>query len=136
MTAKTIYSGTTHSVSGAAGYARSSDGFLDIKMPEPHPAAENLFAAAWSACYMGAIGLVAQQRQVTLAGPPEVDATIDLLMDGTEFFLRARFGVALPGVDRETAQELIEAAHKVCPYSKAVHGNIEFTTELVELAVA
>ena len=136
MTAKTLFSGTTHSAGGPNGYARSADGFVDLKLPEPHPAAEQLFAAAWSACYIGALGVAAGQRKIALPATPEVDATIDLLMEGSEFFLRARFEVSVPGIDRELAQELIDTAHAICPYSKAVHGNIEVETKLVELALA
>lgn len=131
MTAKVLFTGKTHNTAGRDGGARSDDGFLDIRIPEPHPAAENLFGAAWSACYMGAIGLVAAQRKVTLPADLAVDATIDLLNEAGSFFLRARFDVALPGLDREVAQALIEAAHVVCPYSKATHGNIEVVTTLV-----
>ncbi|MES1147681.1 MAG: Ohr family peroxiredoxin, partial [Bradyrhizobium guangdongense] len=110
--------------------ARSSDGFVDIKLPEPHPAAEQLFAAAWSACYLGAIQLAAQQKKVKLASPPSVDTEIDLNNAAGAFFLRARLNVTVPGVEREVAQALIEAAHGICPYSKAVHGNIDVTTTL------
>jgi lipoyl-dependent peroxiredoxin len=60
-----------------------------------------------------------------------VDAEIDLNIDGGSFFLRARLNVGVPGVDREVAQELVDAAHKICPYSKATHGNIEVETTLV-----
>ncbi|GAB2178286.1 Ohr family peroxiredoxin [Dongia sp. agr-C8] len=130
MTAKTLVTGKTHSKSGRDGYARSADGFVDLALAQPHPAAENLFAAAWSACYMGAIELAAAQRQVKLAGSPEVDAEIDLNKSGNAFFLAARFTVTVPGVDRETAAELAEIAHGICPYSKAVHGNIEVTTTI------
>jgi osmotically inducible protein OsmC len=136
MTAKTVFSGTTHNVSGANGYARSADGFLDIQMPEPHPAAENLFGAAWSACFMGAIGLAAAQKKVALPEAPSVDTTIDLLMEGSEFFLRAKLDVTIPGVDRDVAQQLVEVAHEICPYSKATRGNIEVSVNLVEPAFA
>src|SRR5207342_2393899 len=134
MTAKTVFSGTTRNVSGANGYARSADGFLDIQMPEPHPAAENLFGAAWSACFMGAIGLAAAQKKVALPEAPSVDTTIDLLMEGSEFFLRAKLDVTIPGVDRDVAQQLVEVAHEICPYSKATRGNIEVSVNLVEPA--
>jgi Ohr subfamily peroxiredoxin len=127
-TAKTLFTGRTHSKSGRDGTAKSADGFVDLKLAQPHPAAENLFAAAWSACYMGAIELAAAQRKVKLAGNPEVDAEIDLNKSAEGFFLQARFAVTVPGVDRQTAAELAEAAHAICPYSKAVHGNIEVTT--------
>lgn len=128
--AKLLFTGKTHVTSGADGAARSSDGFLDIKLAQPHPAAENLFAAAWSACYLGALGLAAAQRKVKLASEPSVDTAIDLSNADGAFFLRARLDVSVPGVDRAVAQELIEAAHGICPYSKAVHGNIEVTTTL------
>jgi lipoyl-dependent peroxiredoxin len=129
-TAKVLFTGKTHTTAGRDGAARSSDGFLDIKLPQPHPAAENLFGAAWSACYLGAIQLVAGQRKVKLPDEAAVDAEIDLNLDGSAFFLRARLNVSLPGVERTVAQELIEAAHGVCPYSKAVHGNIDVATTL------
>jgi Ohr subfamily peroxiredoxin len=129
MTAKILFTGKTHTTAGRDGAARSADGFLDVKLPQPHPAAENLFGAAWSACYLGAIQLVAGQRKVTLTDP-SVDAEIDLLNEAGAFFLQARLGVSLPGVDRDVAQELIDAAHAICPYSKAVHGNIDIVTTL------
>jgi lipoyl-dependent peroxiredoxin len=132
--AKVLYTGRTHTTGGRDGATRSSDGFLDIKLPPPqgpHPAAENLFAAAWSACYIGAIELAAMQRKIKLAGSPAVDAQIDLNRAGESFFLQANLKVSIPGVERETAHELAEAAHGICPYSKAVHGNIEVTTTVV-----
>jgi lipoyl-dependent peroxiredoxin len=130
MTAKVLFSGTTHNTAGPNGGARSQDGFLDIKIAEPHPAAENLFGAAWSACYMGAIGLVAAQRKVTLPADLAVDATIDLLNEAGSYFLRAKFDVALPGLDHDVARDLIDSAHLICPYSKATHGNIDVVTNL------
>jgi osmotically inducible protein OsmC len=136
MTAKTIYSGTTHNVGGANGYTRSADGLLDLQFADPHPAAENFFGAAWSGCFMGAIGLAAAQKKVTLPDAPSVDATIDLLMEDGEFFLRAKLDVTVPGVDRQVAQELVDRAHEICPYSKATRGNIEVQLTLVEPAFA
>ncbi|MES1155557.1 MAG: peroxiredoxin, partial [Pseudorhodoplanes sp.] len=66
MTARVVFTGTTHNTSGRNGGTRSNDGLLDLKLAEPHPAAENLFGAAWSACYMGAIQLAAAQRKIKL----------------------------------------------------------------------
>ena len=129
--AKTLFTGRTHSKSGRDGFARSSDGFVDLRLAQPHPAAEQLFAAAWSACYMGAIELAAGQRKIKLAGSPEVDAEIDLNNAGGSFFLRARLNVTVPGVERAVAEELAAAAHDICPYSKAVHGKIEVTTNVL-----
>lgn len=129
--AKVLYTGKTHNTAGPNGAAVSSDGFLDIKLSEPHPAAENLFGAAWSACYIGAIQVAAAQKRVKLPALPVVDAEIDLNnAGGTNFFLSARLNVSLPGLDRAVAQDLIEAAHAICPYSKAVHGNIDVVTTL------
>ncbi|WP_242130123.1 Ohr family peroxiredoxin [Sphingobium sp. Sx8-8] len=135
MTAKTIYSGTTHNVGGAQGYTRSADGFLDLQLADPHPAAENFFGAAWSGCFMGAIGLAAAQKKVTLPQAPSVDATIDLLMDGAAFFLRAKLDVTVPGIDIELARELVSVAHEICPYSKATRGNIEVEINVLEPAL-
>ena len=131
MTAKLLLSGKTHNTNGRDGAAVSNDGKLDIKLPQPHPAAEQLFGAAWSACYMGAIELAAGQKKIKLPAEIAVDAEIDLNLDGGAFFLAARLNVSLPGVDREVAQELIQAAHGICPYSKATHGNISVETTLV-----
>jgi Ohr subfamily peroxiredoxin len=132
MSTKVLFTGKTHNVSGRNGSARSSDGHLDLALREPHPAAEQLFGAAWSACYMGAIELAASQRKIKLPADLSVDAEIDLnhTSDGA-FFLAARLNVSVPGIDREVAQALIHAAHGICPYSKAVRGNIEVTTNLV-----
>ena len=131
MSSKVLFSGKTHTTSGNAGAARSSDGFLDLQLPQPHPAAENLFGAAWSACYMGAVELAASQRKIPLPPGLAVDARIDLNLGDGGFFLTARLDVSLPGLDRAVAQELVHAAHEICPYSKATRGNIAVETHLV-----
>jgi osmotically inducible protein OsmC len=136
MTKRVVFSGTTHNTSGPNGGARSIDGLVDLKLPEAHPAAENLFGAAWSACYMAAIRLVASQKKIKLPADLAVDAKIDLNLDNGAYFLSANLNVSVPGIEREQAQALIEAAHQICPYSKAVHGNIDVTTTLVEPALA
>lgn len=136
MTAKTIYSGTTHNVGGANGYTRSADGFFDLQMANPHPAAENFFGAAWSGCFIGAIGLAAARKKVALPEAPSIDATIDLLMEGGEFFLRAKLDVTVPGIDIELARELVDRAHEICPYSKATRGNIDVQVNVLEPAYA
>ncbi|HKP24151.1 MAG TPA: Ohr family peroxiredoxin [Dongiaceae bacterium] len=130
-TAKTLFTGRTHTTSGPNGATRSADGIVDLKLPQPHPAAEDLFASAWSLCYLGAIGHAAAQRKIKLPEHPVVDAEIELNRDGDAFFLRARLSVSLPGIDRSVAEELAAAAHGICPYSKAVHGNIEVTTTVI-----
>lgn len=128
---KTLFTGRTRTSGGREGAGRSEDGFVDVKLPAPHPAAENLYGVAWSACYGGAIELAAAQAKVKLAGAPVIDAEIDLNRAGDSYFLAARFKVHVPGVDAATAARLADAAHGICPYSKAVHGNIAVSTEIV-----
>jgi osmotically inducible protein OsmC len=131
MTKKLLFTGKTRVTAGPDGAARSSDDQLDIKLPQAHPAAEQLFGAAWSACFIGAIQLAASERKITLPTDPAVDAEIDLnLVDGG-FLLAARLAVSVPGVARDVAQDLIEAAHAICPYSKATRGNIDVEITLV-----
>ncbi|ATU90700.1 Ohr family peroxiredoxin [Phyllobacterium zundukense] len=131
MTEKVLFTGKTHNTNGRDGGTRSSDGQLELKLKQPHPAAENLFGAAWSACYMGAIEAAAGQRSIKLPAGLAVDAEIDLNVDDGSYFLRARLNVSVPGVDPEIARELLHAAHGICPYSKATHGNIDVVTNLI-----
>jgi Ohr subfamily peroxiredoxin len=131
MAEKTLFTGKTHNTNGRDGTARSSDGLLDLKLKQPHPAAENLFGAAWSACYMGAIEVAASQRKIRLPPGTAVDAEIDLNSNEGDYFLRARLNVSVPGVDPTVARELLTAAHSICPYSKMTHGNINVTTTLI-----
>jgi Ohr subfamily peroxiredoxin len=131
MSSKVLFSGKTHTTSGSGGAGHSSDGVLDIKLPQPHPAAEDLFGVAWSACYMGAIEVAASKKKLTLPPGLAVDAQIDLNLGDNGFFLTARLDVSLPGLDREIAKELIQSAHGICPYSKATRGNITVETNLV-----
>jgi Ohr subfamily peroxiredoxin len=131
MSAKVLFTAKTHTTSGPKGAARSDDGALDVQLPEPHPAAERMFAAAWSACFLGALELAASRKKIALPGTPAIDATINLLIENNEFFLRARLDVSVPGVDPEVARELVDAAHGICPYSKATRGNIEVELNVV-----
>lgn len=130
MAETVLFRAKTHTTNGKNGRAQSADGFLSVDLPEPHPAAENMFGAAWSACYMGALELAANQRKIRLGGQLAVDAEIELARDASGFFLRATLSVTVPGVERSQAQELVDAAHLICPYSKAVHGNINVVTKL------
>jgi lipoyl-dependent peroxiredoxin len=131
MSSKVLFTGKTHTTNGSDGAGSSSDGFLNIKLPQPHPEAEDLFGVAWSACYMGALELAASKRKITLPAGVAVDAQIDLNLGDNGFFLTARLDVSLPGLDRELAKALIQSAHGICPYSKATHGNITVETNLV-----
>ncbi|WP_343715142.1 organic hydroperoxide resistance protein [Inquilinus sp.] len=129
---KVLYTGKTHTTGGRDGLARSADGRLDIKLSPPggpgtgtNP--EQLFAAGWSACFIGAMGRAATELKVTLPADRAVDAEVDLGTTDGAFFLQARLTISLPGLDRETAQKVVEAAHQICPYSKATRGNIDVT---------
>ncbi len=131
-----LYTGRTHVTGGRDGLARSSDGKLDIRLSPPGGAGpgtnpEQLFAAGWSACFIGAIGLAARAQGVTVPADLAVDAEVDLAKAGDAFLLRARLNVSLPGLDPTTAQALVEAAHQTCPYSKATRGNIDVTLNIV-----
>ncbi|ALS61604.1 organic hydroperoxide resistance protein [Pandoraea norimbergensis] len=134
---KVLYTGRTHTTSGGRdGTARSDDGRLDIALSSPGTKGtgtnpEQLFAAGWSACFIGAIGLAAQAAKVTLPEDLSVDAEVDLGRVGDGYALQARLKVNLPGVPRDTAQALVDAAHNTCPYSKATRGNIDVTITLV-----
>jgi len=134
---KVLYTGKTHTSSGGRdGEAHSSDGRLDIKLSSPGSAGagtnpEQLFAAGWSACFIGAMGKAAGKMKVTLPPDLAVDAEVDLGMAGSEYFLQARLNVSLPGLDREVARALTDAAHQTCPYSKATRGNIDVAIHLV-----
>lgn len=96
-----------------------------IEAAIPHPTAEQLFAGAWSACYITAIGHVAMAKKVKLPADMSVDIEVDLLQSGNGYFLQARFDVALPGLDQATAEALAHAADEICPYSKATRNNID-----------
>jgi osmotically inducible protein OsmC len=129
---KVLYTGKTHTTGGRDGMARSSDGRLDIKLSPPggpgtgtNP--EQLFAAGWSACFIGAMGRAATEMKVTLPADRAVDAEVDLGTTEGAFFLQARLTISLPGLDREVARKVVEAAHQLCPYSKATRGNIDVT---------
>lgn len=136
MTTKVLYTGKTHTTGGREGTARSSDGRLDIALSSPGSSGagtnpEQLFAAGWSACFIGALGLAAGARKIRLPADTAVDAEIDLANTDGAYFLRARLTVSLPGIEPEIAQSLVDAAHQTCPYSKATRGNIEVETTVV-----
>ncbi|EPH5799254.1 MULTISPECIES: organic hydroperoxide resistance protein [Pseudomonas] len=131
-----LYTGKTHTTGGRNGESRSSDGRLDIKLSAPGSSGpgtnpEQLLAAGWSACFIGAIGKAAAAMKVTLPSDVSVDAEVDLGNTGTAYFLRARLNVNLPGVDPQVARSLVDTAHGTCPYSKATHGNIDVEINLL-----
>lgn len=133
---KVLYTGKTRTTGGRDGASRSSDGRLDIKHSSPGTPGtgtnpEQLFAAGWSACFIGAMGLAARKMKVALPADLAVDAEVDLGMTGDGYFLQARLNVSLPGLQRDVAQALVDAAHQTCPYSKATRGNIDVAINLI-----
>ena len=135
--AKVLYTAKTHTTGGREnGVSRSSDGRLNIKLSTPGTTGggtnpEQLFAAGWSACFEGAMGLAARKMKITLPADLAIDAEVDLnLVDGA-YFLGARLNVSLPGLERTVAQALANAAHQTCPYSKAIRGNVDVVINVV-----
>jgi lipoyl-dependent peroxiredoxin len=133
---KIIYTGRTHTTGGRNGSSRSSDGRLDIQLSTPGDAGtgtnpEQLFAAGWSACFIGAIGNAAQTLKLTLPKDLAVDTEVDLAHGHTGYFLQARLNVSIPGVERMIARLLVATAHQTCPYSKATRGTIGVSINLV-----
>jgi osmotically inducible protein OsmC len=134
---KVLYTAKTHTSGGREhGLARSSDGQLDIKLSTPGTARpgtnpEQLFAAGWSACFEGAMGLAARKMKIAIPADLSIDAEVDLCLNDGGYFLQARLNVSLPGLDREVARALTDAAHQTCPYSKAVRGNVDVAINLI-----
>ena len=135
--AKVVYTAKTHTTGGRAkGVARSSDGRLEVRLSTPGAPGqgtnpEQLFAAGWSACFEGAMAAVARAKKIALPDDVAIDAEVDLNLGHDGWFLRARLNVSVPGMERDAAQALIDAAHETCPYSKATRGNVDVTTTLV-----
>ena len=138
---KTIFETSATNSGGRAGHVQSDDGVIDyeIRMPDSqgHQEAgttnpEQLFAAAYSTCFAGALQHVAHEQGVGDLGDFHVTATISFNKDEEGFFLEAVLDNYLPTVSRETAEGLINAAHEICPYSKATRDNITVHLNLLE----
>lgn len=133
---KVLFTARVHTTGGREGASHSADGRLDIKLSPPGSTAdgtnpEELFAAGWSACFEGAMGLAARKLRIALPADAAVDAEVDLCLTGGAYFLQARLNVTLPGIERTVAQTLVDAAHQTCPYSKATRGNVDVVINLV-----
>jgi osmotically inducible protein OsmC len=132
-----IYTAKTHTTGGRErGAARSSDGHLDVKLSVPgsnglgtNP--EQLFAAGWSACFEGAMGVAARRMKVVLPDDLAVDAEVDLNSGPDGYFLSARLNVSVPGIERTVAQAVVDEAHRLCPYSKATRNNVDVRISII-----
>lgn len=134
---KVLYTARVHTTGGGrdGGVSKSDDGHLDVTHTPPGKGGgsnpEQLFAAGYSACFIGAMKAVAAKQRITLPEDLSVDAEVDLGPVGQAYGVAVRMAIGLPGMDRDAAQKLIDAAHQVCPYSNATRGNIP-----VELTLA
>jgi Ohr subfamily peroxiredoxin len=126
---KVLYTGRLHVSGGRDGSAKSSDGRLDIALSSPGTKGagtnpEQLFAAGWSACFIGAMRRNAAASQLALPEGTAVDTEVDLGTNENGFLLQARLTIQLPGLKLEQARAVVAAAHETCPYSKMSRGNI------------
>lgn len=133
---KILYTATATATGGREGQATSSDGVLDVVLSTPRELGgaggngtnpEQLFAAGYSACFLGALKLVAGKQKVALPGTTTVTGKVGIGPLPTGFGIQAELTIAAPGIEREELQSLVERAHSVCPYSNATRGNIDVT---------
>ncbi len=135
---KIVYTASATTTGGREGRAVSSDGILDLELTAPKETGgpgtgtnpEQLFAAGYSACFNGALLMVAKKAGVD-ASAAQVTANIGFGPEGDSFAITADLEIAIPGVALDQVQELAEAAHEVCPYSKATRGNVPVTITAV-----
>lgn len=136
---KVLYRATATSTGGRDGASRSSDGALEVKLSTPAELGgkggdgtnpEQLFAAGYSACFLGALKLVAGREKVALPDASSVQAEVGIGPIPNGFGIEVALTVSLPGVDRAVGQDLLEKAHVVCPYSNATRGNVDVTLKL------
>ena len=132
---KVLYTARPHTTGGRDGAARSDDGRLDIQLSAPGSSGqgtnpEQLFAAGYSACFIGALRAVSAQQKLPLPDDVAVDAEVDLGTLPGAYGIAVRMTIHLPGMQQQQAEQLVAAAHQVCPYSNATRGNIDVTLTL------
>lgn len=137
---KALYQAKATATGGREGTARSSDGILDVKLTTPKELGgaggagtnpEQLFAAGYSACFIGALKFVGGQEKIAVPADASITGTVGIGTIPGGFGIEVALDISLPGLDRTVAQSLIEKAHQVCPYSNATRGNINVTLTLV-----
>ena len=135
---KVLYTAVATSTGGRDGRSISSDGLLDVKLAPPKELGgpggatnpEQLFAAGYSACFIGAMKHVAGMQKLSLPADTSITASVGIGPIPQGFGINAKLVVIIPSMDRETAQKLVDTAHQVCPYSNATRGNIDVVIEL------
>lgn len=137
---KVLYTAHATSTGGREGTSKSDDGVLDLKLTTPKEMGgngatgtnpEQLFAAGYSACFIGAMKYVAMTQKITLPADTSIMADVGIGPIPAGFGIQVALHVKIPGMDRAAAEKLVEAAHGVCPYSNATRGNIEVTLNVV-----
>lgn len=137
---KIAYRAHATATGGREGHAASSDGALDVKLSTPTELGgqggngtnpEQLFAAGYSACFLGAMKHVASQEKIQLPEDVKIDGHVGIGPIPTGFGIEVELKISLPGIDKAQAQSLVDKAHIVCPYSNATQGNIDVTLTLV-----
>jgi osmotically inducible protein OsmC len=139
-----LFSGNSHAAINRDPNAQRGElGVLDLKLSAPdgesrefvatglHPRAEQLFSGAWSACYISAFEIAASLKKVTLPSDYSVDIQVSIGSVGAGHCLGAQFTIRAPGLAAEVVEAIAHLAHQICPYSKAVHGNIEVGLNVV-----
>ena len=137
---KVLYTAHATSTGGREGSSKSSDGALEVRLSTPKELGgaggpgtnpEQLFAAGYSACFIGAMKAVAGKMKLAIPADVSIAADVGIGPIPTGFGIQATLNISLPGIDRETAEKLVAAAHQVCPYSNATRGNIDVTLNIV-----
>lgn len=131
---KTLYTAHATATGGREGTAKSDDNRLDVTLSTPKALGgaggegtnpEQLFAAGYAACFIGALKVVAGAAKVKLPDDTSINSQVHIGPVGQGFGIAAELEVSIPGVAKDTAQALVEKAHEVCPYSNATRGNID-----------
>ncbi|MDB5857978.1 MAG: organic hydroperoxide resistance protein [Ramlibacter sp.] len=133
---KTLYTAKAHTTGGRDGNSRTDDGRLEVKLSSPGTPGngtnpEQLFAAGYAACFLGAMKAVAGKMKVTVPQDVAIDSEVDLGPTSLGYGIAVRMNITLPGMERAAAQQLVDAAHQVCPYSNATRNNIDVKINLV-----
>ena len=130
---KVLYTAHATSTGGRDGAARTDDGLLNVKLAPPKELGgaggatnpEQLFAAGYSACFLGALKHVAGIEKVKVPADASIDASVGIGQIPQGFGIEVALTIRLPGLEKSVAESLVEKAHQVCPYSNATRGNIE-----------
>ena len=138
---KILYTATASATGGREGQATSSDNALNVKLSTPRELGgaggdgtnpEQLFAAGYSACFLGALKFVAGKQKISLPESTSVTGNVGIGQIPTGFGIQAQLTIAAPGVPHAILQTLVDQAHIVCPYSNATRNNIDVTLTITE----